>query len=316
MASHLFQQKVSAVQSAISRARTVFLISNLATISIIGAVFNLYLTWLNYSITRAADQGKPAENILHALQEAKIRDLRMISIPVLGSKFYAADIGIIASLTMLVLAVWLFYSFRREQHSVGRLILEITDQKHPGSTSLRIRESFLDEAQYALFALSTTFVFITTEKAQAIGDVGKSRDKTPLIARWARVALFSAPTWVVMLCAVADLTSLFKPSALYSSSPSTSLWMAMASHPDQQTEALVRILFTLSSALVIGRIMRHANYYQDWTQKLYSGLSTAVAESEGTHDISNRTEGETTTDSQLFLDVYAVSMDGTLTENS
>ncbi|HKV09250.1 MAG TPA: Uma2 family endonuclease [Thermoanaerobaculia bacterium] len=276
---YLFPQKVLAVQGAISRARTVFLISNLATIIVIGANFNLYLTWMKYTIVRARDGG--ATDLLHILEEAKVRDLRMISIPILGSNFYAADIGIISSLTMIVLSVWLYYSFRREQHSVGRLILDISDQAVPGEARLKIRGNRLADAEYALFALSTAFVFVTTEEDKAFGDTRQKSGKAPLIIRWTKAALFYAPCWSVLLCAVADASSLSFPSTISSSTIPISLWGQMGSHPEQRTEALIRIGITVLSAAFIFKMLSRANYYHDWTQKMYQGLSKAGSEMQG-----------------------------------
>ena len=66
----------------------------------------------------------------------------------------------------------------------------------------------------------------------------------------------------------------------------------MEPHPGQQLEAGLRIALTFASALIIGSILRHANYYQNWKQRLYAGLSDAVAEAEGTQETLDEVASE------------------------
>src|SRR5689334_15423713 len=114
-----FRAKVSAAQEAIDRGRTIFLMANLATIIVLSANFNLYFTWMRYLVIRTVDsQYKP---LLEAVQRARIEDTSIISVPLIGLKFSAGDVGLVSSLGMLVLVLWMYFAFRREQRLIGYL---------------------------------------------------------------------------------------------------------------------------------------------------------------------------------------------------
>jgi hypothetical protein len=275
-----FTERVADVQRVIQRARSVFVISNLAAIVIVAAQFNLYLSWFRHAISRVDPKEK---ELIHAIHTARIEDLRMISIPLIGLKFAAVDIGVISSLAMIVLSIWLYYTFRREQHSVGRLILEVSNAT---GTSLKVRPGLLEYASYLLFALSTTFVFVTSGQQGAIGDcavrVNHARKLGHQVAQ--RVLLWS-PFWTVLLCALVDVATLFFPSSLFSQDPHTSLWQQMQHAPGQRTEAMLRTAFTVSMSFVIFLIMRRALYYSDWTQRMYRYLGYATREAEESNPV-------------------------------
>lgn len=60
-----------------------------------------------------------------ALIRSNVSDLKISSVPVLGLKIFGGDLGVVSSVAMLVLSVWLYYAFRREQHCVARLVLRV-----------------------------------------------------------------------------------------------------------------------------------------------------------------------------------------------
>lgn len=51
--------------------------------------------------------------------------MKVSSIPLLGLKVFGGDLGLLSAIAMLVLSVWLYYAFRREQHCVARLIMRV-----------------------------------------------------------------------------------------------------------------------------------------------------------------------------------------------
>jgi hypothetical protein len=272
MVEDYFEQKVVSATQSVSRARTVFLISNLATIIIVAANFNLYFSWLRNMITRTVD--KPYEEVLKAIARARIEDTTIISVPLIGIKFFAADIGILSALTMLVLSVWMYYSFRRQQHTVGRIMLEVVDLPLPEDLGKwQIDESVLHRAEYLLYALSAVFMFTTTTRGRlAIGDPQRATRKPELRAtRWMTRVLLWAPCWTVALSLALDIASMFFPSSVLSGSQLNSV----LAHR-QEIEAYVRMAVTGAIAIVIGRIVSNVSYYFVWTSKIYDALATAV----------------------------------------
>lgn len=64
-----------------------------------------------------------------AFVDGQVRDLMIVSVPIVGLKFFAGDLGVVSSAGTPIIAVWMYYAFRREQHSVGRVILEVAERK-------------------------------------------------------------------------------------------------------------------------------------------------------------------------------------------
>ncbi|MDX1999050.1 MAG: hypothetical protein SF066_15140, partial [Thermoanaerobaculia bacterium] len=209
-----FEQRVKSVQAVVLRTRTVFLIANLATLVSLASLFNTYGSWIRHLPERDSIKNDP---VMHAaVVRAHVSDLMVVSVPALGLKLFAADLGVVASGGMLILSVWLYYSFRREQHSIGRLILDVAEQPDKTAPTLVIKANRLDDASYVLNELASVFVFITSDKDRAIGDSEEERfaQEGPPIAVWAKQLLLESPFWVVLLCGAADLASLVLPSVI------------------------------------------------------------------------------------------------------
>jgi hypothetical protein len=274
MSDDYFEQKVIAATQSVARARTVFLISNIAAIIIVAANFNLYFSWLRNMIVRPVD---PAyQEVLKAIARARIEDTAIISVPLVGMKFFAADIGILSAVSMLVLSIWMYYSFRREQHTVGRIVLEVKDGPETGDLeSWRVAPQRLARAQYLLYALSAAFLFTTSSRSRlAIGDpkrVDEKPDPELRSARWMTAVLIWAPCWTIVLSLALDIASMFFPSSLLSGPPLQSVLARK-----HELEAYIRFGATGLLALLVGWIVLNVNYHHIWTSKVYVALAQMV----------------------------------------
>jgi hypothetical protein len=279
-ADDYFKEKIQAATQSISRARTVFLISNLASIIVVAANFNLYFSWLRNMIERPVVKNGPYEEVLKAIAHARIEDTAIISVPLVGVKFFAADIGILSALTMLVLSVWIYYSLRREQHTVARIAAEVLEGGDSGDFSAcTVPLPLLDKAQYLLYSISAAFVFTTSTRGRlAIGDPARASGPVkaePKSTKWMAVILIWAPLWTVLLSLALDIGSMFFPSALLSGPRLNDVLMHK-----QEIEALIRFAVTGAFAVLIGRIVANASYYSKWTSRVYDTLARAVDDAE------------------------------------
>jgi len=277
-----FDQRVKSVQAVVLRTRTVFLIANLATLVSLAALFNTYASWIRHLPER--DSIKTYPHMHEAVVRAQVSDLMVVSVPVLGLKLFAADLGIVASGGMLILSVWLYYSFRREQHSIGHLIFDVAEQPDKNTDVLFVKTNRLEDAKHVLHELAAVFVFVTTDKDRAVGDPDGElfAEEGPPVVVWAKRRLLDSPFWVVLLCGAADLSSLVLPSVI--SSGSQPLWDTLTTA--QQFEAAGRLMITFIMAFVIRENLKKVKYFYDWTQILYRSLVRAVAERSGSKEVT------------------------------
>jgi hypothetical protein len=267
-----FETRVRSVQEVIRRARTVFLVANLATVIALATLFNTYGSWLRHIPDREGLDPVRRE----AFVEGQVRDLMVVSVPVLGLKFFAADLGIVSSGGMLIIAVWMYYAFRREQHSVGRIILDVASlSAAPSPLKLSLIPDRREEAQFLLSELSAAFVFVTTEKDRAVGDPARELypGEGPPAAVLAKNWLLTGPAWIVLLCCVLDAASLALPSVIHHGER-VSLWSRL--NGLQQAEAAARIALAVVMFGVIVRILQRARYFNEWTQRFYRALASTV----------------------------------------
>jgi hypothetical protein len=274
MPEDYFVHKVQAATTSISRSRTVFLISNFATLIIIAANFNLYFSWLRYMVNR--EVADPYKAVLTAIAEARVEET-MLSAPLIGVKFFAADIGILSGLAMLVLSVWLYYALRREQHAVGRIAVEVLDgDSSDGLDNCTVSDAMIERAQYVLYSLSSAFGFTTSSRGRlAIGD-GRRRTANapePLFTTVMTSILVWAPCWTALLSLALDALSLYFPSALL---PGKTIGDIVAQQAQQQVEVYVRFAATSAMILIIMRMLTYASYYWKWTGLVYDSLARAV----------------------------------------
>lgn len=146
MESGFFKERVATVQETISRSRFVFLVSNLATVIVLTGLFNLYLSWIRFMIPRRVEP--QYEQVLQDLAKARVEDTTMISVPFVCLRIFCGDIGLVAGMGMFILSVWLYFAFRKEQHAVAGLVLELTTTGADG-----IDRVPSDRCEHARFAL-------------------------------------------------------------------------------------------------------------------------------------------------------------------
>lgn len=268
MDDDFFRSRVDHCLESISRARAVFLISNIGVIIVLAANFNLYGTWLRRLVTRTAAPGY--ERMPEAVARARIEDTSIVSVPLLGLKFFVGDVGLIAAVAFFVLSIWMYYALRREQHSVGKLAAELLEPPPSRlSTKGRARPGMEARTKFAAYALSTRFLFVTTGGGGAVGDDARKREPVLAHAFW---LLDLAPAWVVFLSGVLDLLSLPYSSALLPCSHGS----VASCDPDfWPGEASVRIILTMFGSFAIAWVVNKYRYFHKWTERWYKRIDNA-----------------------------------------
>jgi hypothetical protein len=214
---------LEAAQAAVQRTRFVFLAISVAGALILSAQFNVSVPWIRNVILR---QGVP-EDLKSRVEDFRWRELYVVSVPLLGMKFSAFDLGVVGSTGLAVLSVWFFYCARRENHVIDTIVREAVP-------NAQIED--LDRISYLYYGIAHHLVFLTVTKAPTwVGRVPQF-----LAALAVRVLEFS-PIWVPLCVLGVDVWTLRKPHAS-GIHPAAILWDEI---PNQHREIIIRCVFLL-----------------------------------------------------------------------
>jgi hypothetical protein len=199
---------LEAASIAIKRARYVFILINITAILIFAGEFNALFPWIRNVI----DRDKTHWHIKRLLIDVWYKELQVVTVPLLGIKFSVFDLTIIGSLTGLLLAIWFYYSARRE-HIVVNEIYKIAD-------------SSLNKQKRAYLYNGIAHYFVYTTASTKEGAEGLTPQVT---ARTVVQALFFVPAWLPLLIIVFDIISLRNPPQATYVPECNSLWCVLGS---------------------------------------------------------------------------------------
>jgi hypothetical protein len=221
---------LQAAAHAISRARYVFLTSNVAGILILTGLFNSTFPWLRNAIERAKMMTPLPDHLPH-LEKVLYEDLWTMSVPLLGMKVSVDDLSVFGSSALLVIAIWQFYCVRRENHVVS--VIAKQAQRY---------ESDAECVGYLYHGVAHYFVFTT----RFFNDV-MTQNKKRAGATVAVSILFFMPVWIPVLNVLSDIYTLIVPytSAL---DPKLPTWSTL---PIQEKwEAVVRMSYSVIVSMI------------------------------------------------------------------
>jgi hypothetical protein len=210
---------LEAAKTAITRNRYVFGAVNLGAIVMLSAQFNAMVPWIRNTIERAKD-----EKVRSVLTDLLWRDFGSVSLPVVGIKFSTADLQVIGAIGMAILAVWMFYAARRENHVISAIAQE---------AQTALQQDDLGKAQYLYHGIAHYFVFTTVTDRDTPG--GEQRSMARLTVR----ALLFSPFWVPMTVLIVDLVSLFFVHKV-ALDPNAYLWDLLTR--DERMEVVIRLI--------------------------------------------------------------------------
>lgn len=149
---------------------------------------------------------------------------------------------------MTILAIWMFYTTRRENHVVTKIIQEI---------SLSLNNEDRSKASHLYDALAHNFVFFATTKRNIPG--GEIPNVT--IRATAR-SLFFAPFWVLAVIILAETLSLFV-TMNGRMDVTQSFWNDFS--PSEHVEVVLRTVFCTIIAVYVFTICRNIDRFQSDT---------------------------------------------------
>jgi hypothetical protein len=217
------QVLLEAGEAAVQRTRFVFLAISVAGALILSAQFNVTVPWIRNVVLRP----NVSESLKDRVEDFRWKDLYVVSVPLVGMKFSAFDLGVVGSTGLAVLSVWFFYCARRENHVVDTIVREASS----GAAG-----TDLERVSYLYYGIAHYLVFLTITKSPTW------RGKLPqFLAGLAVKTLEFIPVWVPLCVLTVDIWSLRAPhkSGIH---PTRPLWNEI---PGEHSEVIARSVFLL-----------------------------------------------------------------------
>ncbi len=128
ISSEEFNIRLDAIKDASIRARRVFIVSITISLIQIGILHNTRFSWIPKQLGSKVtfDNSKVIDFIEQQILRSWV-DSIYINIPILGLKF--TNSVIFGTLILLFVCIWLFYCVRRENHLIGKLFVDIKNDK-------------------------------------------------------------------------------------------------------------------------------------------------------------------------------------------
>jgi len=177
----------------VQRTRFVFLAISVAGALILSAQFNVTVPWIRNVVLRP----NVSESLKDRVEDFRWKDLYVVSVPLVGMKFSAFDLGVVGSTGLAVLSVWFFYCARRENHVVDTIVREASS----GAAG-----TDLERVSYLYYGIAHYLVFLTITRSPTW------RGKLPqFLAGLAVKTLEFIPVWVPLCVLAVDIWTLRAP---------------------------------------------------------------------------------------------------------
>lgn len=144
------QLLVESARISMRRSRWIFSGLLFLTLSVFGACWNLYFSWLrSLFIAENFGNGEIIREARQLLLNFWI-DSTFISFPIVGVRLSIADASFIISIGITAIMIWLLYSTRRENHIIGRSLRITIDEEAP-----------LSIKKYVYYGITFSSLFMT-----------------------------------------------------------------------------------------------------------------------------------------------------------
>jgi hypothetical protein len=247
--------RLEGIKHSLSRSRITFLVSSVISLSVILGVWNRYFAWdRQYAFegrdngALTADQSPLTERLRGELRSQWVQNNEIVA-NLVGIHVSASDATILASFSLAVTMLWLFWCTRRDNHTIAFLLkdtefqnLEIKKLVYHGIVS-NLLFTYLSSNDQAITSLKDNF----------------SEGKTARFLRGAVTALSYLPTCTIFICGVVQLIYVFLPSPFDSTKADKHLeWGYIFSAG----------LISCSSFIATGTIAYRINIFQHGTSKI------------------------------------------------
>ncbi len=274
--------RINDLERSAQRSRWFFGVYVAVAWVVFAATFNAYLSWMrNIADDHAAEvlKGPGYRNVSQFLEERALdawSGRLYVDIPVVGGQVHITDAGILVGLLVVLLATWVVFAARRENHLMFYLISDVTKYKF-GLASMRYLKNQIHATQL-LTPPSTT-------AALGPGDVlGKStlQDRGRSIGIITASMYHAGPAALLFLFA-ADLWSLVRDTPLQAGK---TVWDILVAKCGQDASVLTcsstldlaaRVVVAFVLFVVAARLTWRAKSFQDQTHNLIAFLDAEVA---------------------------------------
>jgi hypothetical protein len=201
MGESKYEERIEGAQEAIKRARTVFLILTIVSLSILITAWNAYFSWdreLALGMSNWAQNDEVTELAQQRLIEGWVKN-QTIDVSLLGIHISVSDIAPLGGLALFFLSIWFFFSARRENHTIALLLRDTKNEP--------------DEVRTSIFhSIISYLVFLTIRPTD--DPIDDLEDKAPirghLVALRAIVGLLLfLPSFSIFVAIMCDVLSIF-----------------------------------------------------------------------------------------------------------
>jgi hypothetical protein len=201
----VIQVRIQGSSEGVKRARFAFLVSTIASLAIFITEWNAYLSWYRHFPLSPAF---PANEVTREAYKDVLQQFvesRVIIASLLGIRVGVSDMAVLGSLALLVCSIWLFFSIRRHNHSVGSLLRD-TKELAPVVRKL------------VYYGVSSSLVFttVTADDAAISSLEAEPSTREAKLSRAVVTFLFYLPATVIALTIAADILSVFVLKAVFS----------------------------------------------------------------------------------------------------
>lgn len=250
-----YKLRLNAVDSAATQGRWVSILSTVASIAILGGIWNS-LPWGHYAhVQRYWQEGYALDTATADLQKELLKtwvNSLFLNFPVLGVRFSIYDAWIIGSFALIVLAAWEFFALRRENDLIARLLQDASQQNQ--STKCFVYHGILGTQLFATISDSS-------EPIRSIHSPGCTSNGSLSIARWVPRFIMNLPATTIACILISDIVTLLYPAPFRRSH--RALWEAMA--PIELFFTLVEEIGVLFLGLIMTYLIWRASRFQEGT---------------------------------------------------
>lgn len=214
----MLQIRLTASQSAQQRSRFVLLVSTIVSSMILIASWNAYFSWDQRFALLAGWSTNPVT------EEAERKSLdtwiesQMVSLPVFGIRISSADTAVLGSISLMVICVWFFFSIRRENHTIGVLLMDT--QREPSYIRSLVFHGVVS------YLVLTTVSLVDTPVRSLKGTGPRAVGGPAFFVRPVVKGLFFLPSASIFIIIALDILSVFYFPA-YFRHPHVHLWKLM-----------------------------------------------------------------------------------------
>lgn len=195
--------RLEAARDAARRTRLAFLVVTVIAVAMSIAEFNSSLSWDESFVANHGSEVLPSDTVRAVAEKAFIEaaiKANRVTVSLLGIDFGMSDAAVLGSIALWILVLWLFFSSRRENHLVGKLLVDASQ-----STDAATRALVFHGVASQMVFLSIT----NSDKAIEKLEVVEPHEAPALELRWIVAVLFYIPALTIAFVLVTDIFSLW-----------------------------------------------------------------------------------------------------------